>query len=379
MYLTMFLSSVGFSIVIMSVWPYLQKIDPTADASFLGWIIASYSIGQMVASPLFGLWSNYRPRREPLVISTAISVAANCLYAYVHVPHSHNKYYMLTARALVGFGAGSDVLDQNAEGSIDHVAVVALNILFFVILFVFAVFETIATPLTMDMYSWTRKEAVFYNGIILSVIGIESVIVFMVVKTLSKKTGERAILHAGLLTVLVGFFILLPWGKKLPNIQWQEIKNNSIPRTAPSEMLAPFWNLPELQLSSNHTGEPVGCPVTQSWCLNTPMIYLAQYISSDVLIGLGYPVCNVMSYTLYSKVLGPKPQGVYMGWLTASGSGARILGPVFVSQIYTHLGPRWAFSLICGVVVVSLLLLEIVYKRLIAFSVRYGRMQEENC
>ncbi|XP_062349963.1 major facilitator superfamily domain-containing protein 8 isoform X5 [Cinclus cinclus] len=432
MYLTMFLSSVGFSIVIMSVWPYLQKIDPTADASFLGWIIASYSIGQMVASPLFGLWSNYRPRREPLVISTAISVAANCLYAYVHVPHSHNKYYMLTARALVGFGAGNVAVvrsyiagatsltertsamantsacqavgfilgpehrvddmgrqyksvnsdgegTSNAEGSIDHVAVVALNILFFVILFVFAVFETIATPLTMDMYSWTRKEAVFYNGIILSVIGIESVIVFMVVKTLSKKTGERAILHAGLLTVLVGFFILLPWGKKLPNIQWQEIKNNSIPRTAPSEMLAPFWNLPELQLSSNHTGEPVGCPVTQSWCLNTPMIYLAQYISSDVLIGLGYPVCNVMSYTLYSKVLGPKPQGVYMGWLTASGSGARILGPVFVSQIYTHLGPRWAFSLICGVVVVSLLLLEIVYKRLIAFSVRYGRMQEENC
>ncbi|XP_051650432.1 major facilitator superfamily domain-containing protein 8 isoform X2 [Manacus candei] len=468
MYLTMFLSSVGFSIVIMSVWPYLQKIDPTADASFLGWIIASYSIGQMVASPLFGLWSNYRPRREPLVISTAISVAANCLYAYVHVPHSHNKYYMLTARALVGFGAErtsamantsacqavgfilgpvfqtcftligeegvtwelirlqlnmytapvlfgallgviniilifaifrehrvddmgrqcksinsegeeNDALDQDTEGNVDHVAVVALNVLFFVILFVFAVFETIATPLTMDMYSWTRKEAVFYNGIILSVIGIESVIVFMVVKMLSKKTGERAILHGGLLIVLVGFFILLPWGKKLPNIQWQEIKNNSIPRTVPTEMLMPFWSLQEMQLPSNHTAEPVGCPLTQSWCLNTPMVYLAQYLSSDVLIGLGYPVCNVMSYTLYSKILGPKPQGVYMGWLTASGSGARILGPVFVSQIYTHLGPRWAFSLICGVVVLSLLLLEIVYKRLIAFSVRYRRMQEENC
>ncbi|XP_009864877.1 PREDICTED: major facilitator superfamily domain-containing protein 8, partial [Apaloderma vittatum] len=483
MYLTMFLSSVGFSIVIMSVWPYLQKIDPTADASFLGWIIASYSIGQMVASPLFGLWSNYRPRREPLVVSTAISVAANCLYAYVHIPHSHNKYYMLTARALVGFGAGnvavvrsyiagatsltertsamantsacqaigfilgpvfqtcftligeegitwklihlqlnmytapvlfgallgviniilifaifrehrvddlgrpfksinfegeeSAVLDQGAEGTVDHVAVVAINVLFFVILFVFAVFETIATPLTMDMYSWTRKEAVFYNGIILSVVGIESVIVFMVVKTLSKKIGERAILHGGLLIVLVGFFILLPWGKKLPNIQWQEIKNNSIPRTVSTEMLMPFWSLQEMQPPSNHTVEPVGCPVSQSWCLNTPMSYLAQYISSDILIGLGYPMCNVMSYTLYSKILGPKPQGVYMGWLTASGSGARILGPVFVSQIYTHLGPRWAFSLICAVVVVSLLLLEIVYKRLIAFSVRYGRMQEE--
>nr|KAF6481085.1 major facilitator superfamily domain containing 8 [Molossus molossus] len=107
LYLTMFLSSVGFSIVVMSIWPYLQKIDKTADTSFLGWVIASFSLGQMVASPVFGFWSNYRPRKEPLIVSIFISVAANCLYAYVHVPASHNKYYMLVARGLVGFGAGN--------------------------------------------------------------------------------------------------------------------------------------------------------------------------------------------------------------------------------------------------------------------------------
>ncbi|KAI2535863.1 major facilitator superfamily domain containing 8 [Homo sapiens] len=101
----MFLSSVGFSVVMMSIWPYLQKIDPTADTSFLGWVIASYSLGQMVASPIFGLWSNYRPRKEPLIVSILISVAANCLYAYLHIPASHNKYYMLVARGLLGIGA----------------------------------------------------------------------------------------------------------------------------------------------------------------------------------------------------------------------------------------------------------------------------------
>lgn len=66
-----------------------------------------------------------------------------------------------------------------------------------------------------------------------------------------------------------------------------------------------------------------------------------------------------------------------MGWLTACGSGARILGPVFVSQLYSSLGPRWAFGFICGIVVLSLLLLEVVYKRLIAFSVRYEMLQEQ--
>ncbi|XP_042324189.1 major facilitator superfamily domain-containing protein 8 isoform X2 [Sceloporus undulatus] len=481
MYLTMFFSSVGFSIVIMSIWPYLQKIDKTADESFLGWIIASYSIGQMIASPFFGAWSNYRPRREPLVISIAISVAANCLYSYVHLPASHNKYYMLAARGLVGFGAGNvavvrsyiagatsltertsamantsacqavgfilgpvfqtlftligekgitwkaihlqvnmytapvlfgallgivnivlifavfrehrvddlgrpqssinceseenDELGQDNQGTIDHVAVVSTNILFFVILFVFAVFETIATPLTMDMYSWTRKKAVFVNGIILGAIGIESVIVFLAVKFLSRRTGERAILYGGLVIILVGFFILLPWGKQLPNIQWEDVKNNSIPRTTFSESLALFWTL-QTQFPSNNTVETTGCPFIQSWCLYTPVIHLGQYITTDILIGLGYPACSVMSYTLYSKILGPKPQGIYMGWLTACGSAARILGPVFVSQLYTHLGPRWAFSLICGIVVLSLLLLEAVYKRLVAFSVRRERLQE---
>ncbi|XP_044768559.1 major facilitator superfamily domain-containing protein 8 isoform X5 [Neomonachus schauinslandi] len=424
----MFLSSVGFSIVIMSIWPYLQKIDQTADASFLGWVIASFSLGQMVASPIFGLWSNYRPRKEPLIVSIFISVAANCLYAYVHVPASHNKYYMLVARGLVGFGAGnvavirsyiagatslqertSSMANTSAcqalgfilgpehrvddsgrqcknvnfeeastdevqvpQGNIDQVAVVATNVLFFVVLFIFALFETIVTPLTMDMYAWTREQAVLYDGIILAALGVEAVIIFMGIKLLSKKIGERAILLGGFIVVWVGFFILLPWGNQFPKIQWEDLHNNSIPNTTFGEIIITLWKSPR----EDHSEGPTGCPVEQAWCFYTPMIHLAQFLTSAVLIGIGYPSCNVMSYTLYSKILGPKPQGVYMGWLTASGSAARILGPVFISQLYTSLGPRWAFSLVCGIVVLAILLLVVVYKRLVAFSVRHGRIQE---
>jgi len=38
----------------------------------------------------------------------------------------------------------------------------------------------------MDMFAWTRKEAVLYNGIILAAIGFESILVFLVVKVVSK-------------------------------------------------------------------------------------------------------------------------------------------------------------------------------------------------
>uniref|UniRef100_A0A7N9AKJ8 Major facilitator superfamily domain containing 8 n=1 Tax=Mastacembelus armatus TaxID=205130 RepID=A0A7N9AKJ8_9TELE len=401
MYFTMFLSSVGFTIVITSIWPYLQKIDDTANASFLGWVVAAYSLGQMVASPIFGVWSNYRPRREPLVCSIFINVSANIYYAYVYLPRTNNKFHMLISRAFVGFGAGNVAvvrsyvagatslkertsamanmsacqalgfilgpadISEESEETIDHVAVLTSNVLFFIVMFIFAVFETIATPLSMDMFAWTRKEAVLYNGIIICCIGFESILVFLVVKVASKRFGDRPVLLAGLAIIFCGFFILLPWGNHYPKIQWADLKNNSL-----------VSQVSKATITSNSSLEPTGCPYEQTWCQYTPAIHLAQFISADILIGVGYPACNVMSYTLYSKILGPKPQGVYMGWLTASGSGARTLGPVFVSHVYTILGPRWAFSLICAMVVGAILLLSSVYHRLIAFSVRHGRTTE---
>ncbi|XP_075716575.1 major facilitator superfamily domain-containing protein 8 isoform X3 [Rhinoderma darwinii] len=262
---------------------------------------------------------------------------------------------------------GMDTANESEE-PVDKIAVISSNFLFSITLFIFAIFETISTPLTMDMYAWTRTQAVFYNGIILAAIGVESVIVFITVKIISKKTGERILLLGGLATIWVGFFILLPWGNQYPSIQWGDIQNSTYHNKT--------FLVSSLSTSENHTVEPTGCPAAQSWCLYTPIIHLAQYITSDILIGLGYPVCSVMCYTLYSKIIGPKPQGVYMGWLTAAGSAARTLGPVFVSEVYTHLGPRWTFGLICGIVASSLLHLVVVYKRLIAFSVRYGKLQQ---
>lgn len=261
---------------------------------------------------------------------------------------------------------------QIPEGSIDQVAVVTTNILFFVVLFIFALFETILTPLTMDMYAWTQEQAVLYDGIILAALGVEAVVVFMGVKLLSKKIDERAILLGGLVVVWVGFFILLPWGNQFPKVQWEDLHNSSIPNTTFGEIIIDLWNSPR----EDYSEQPTGCPIEQAWCLYTPVIHLAQFLTAAVLVGIGYPACNVMSYTLYSKVLGPKPQGMYMGWLTASGSAARILGPVFISHVYTYLGPRWAFSLVCGIVVLTISLMGAVYRRLIAFSVRCGRIRE---
>ncbi|KAI9531418.1 Major facilitator super domain-containing protein 8, partial [Dissostichus eleginoides] len=266
-------------------------------------------------------------------------------------------------RAINYTSEDGDELSEESEESLDQLAVVTSNVLFFIVMFIFAVFETIATPLSMDMFSWTGREAVLYNGIIMryrhpvhpGVCGGES---GLSERVFFLRVGDRPVLLAGLAVIFCGFFILLPWGNQYPQIQWADVTNSTLGRVS---------------AASNSSVEPVGCPYQQTWCQYTPVIHLAQYISADVLIGVGYPACNVMSYTLYSKILGPRPQGVYMGWLTASGSGARTLGPVFVSQVYTLLGPRWAFSLICVLVLVAGILLGSVYHRLIPFSVRNAR------
>lgn len=57
-----------------------------------------------------------------------------------------------------------------------------------------------------------------------------------------------------------------------------------------------------------------------------------------------------------------------MGWLTAAGSLARTLGPVFVSQVYDAFGPRVAFTAMSAIIIITVIILLIVYKRLVPFK-----------
>lgn len=113
--------------VLPLTWWLGFQVDSSADASFLGWMVAAYSLGQMVASPLFGLWSNHRPRKEPLVCSVAINLAANIYYAYAYLPKTNNKYHMLISRAFVGFGAGDASQLELLEDVVFEIPPIILN------------------------------------------------------------------------------------------------------------------------------------------------------------------------------------------------------------------------------------------------------------
>ncbi len=55
--------------------------------------------------------------------------------------------------------------------------------------------------------------------------------------------------------------------------------------------------------------EGVGCrDPPQSWCTYISQIYLVQYILALMLLAIGYPAGNLISYAIFSKILGPFPQ-----------------------------------------------------------------------
>ena len=84
-----------------------MQLDPTATTNFLGWVVAAYSVGQLLASPFFGAWSTCRNKsREPIVVSLIINVFANVLYMYLESMSHHKASFLVVARAFVGFGAG---------------------------------------------------------------------------------------------------------------------------------------------------------------------------------------------------------------------------------------------------------------------------------
>jgi hypothetical protein len=52
------------------------------------------------------------------------------------------------------------------------------------------------------MYAWTKKEATFYNGIILGGFGLMAVVIVLVSKMLARRFKEKILM-------LIGYIILL--------------------------------------------------------------------------------------------------------------------------------------------------------------------------
>ncbi|XP_041979710.1 major facilitator superfamily domain-containing protein 8 [Aricia agestis] len=434
-YFTMFQMSLGFSIVLTGVYPYLDKLEPGASKEALGLAVGISPLGQLLASPLLGLWANRRSCRPAMLASLALFVAASALYANLHLARPHARTFMLVARALVGVAsanvavarsylsaatlagertravAGASLaqvlgfvvgpalqaaaaplgpgpaytaaprLDMYTAAGWANVLLGLVNLVcflpfcftehkiaareamllrgketekealaelkpdlvsswtlvgaFFVLVFNFVLLETLATPLTMDQFAWSKRQALQYMGALMSAGAVVACVVFALIAPLTKIFEERALLvWGGFLLTAAASLLCIPWGPGAP------------PLAAGVEAGG-------------------GCPVDrQPWCATSRVLTLPQFLLGYACVSVGYPLGVTLIQTIFSKVLGPRPQGVWQGVLTGAGCGSRALGPVFVSGVYARFGPDATFASTAALTLAALLALRLVYARL---------------
>ncbi|XP_032290420.1 major facilitator superfamily domain-containing protein 8 isoform X2 [Drosophila virilis] len=245
------------------------------------------------------------------------------------------KEHKIAAREIMVMQGGTSERDTWKAIKPNYYSAWTLIVAFFVLVFNFVLLETLGTSLTMDMFAWTNDEALYYMGIFMATAAIISLVTFVLIEPLCKLFAERFVLiWGGFSLMVVGRLLYIPWGPDPPK-------------------LAVAFNA-----SANLTiDNPIylGCPPTQDWCPQLPALTLTQFIIGFALTSVGYPIGVTLIQTIFSKVLGPRPQGVWMGMMTGAGCLSRVMGPVFVGSIYTRLGTYWTFGFTSIMMLISMI------------------------
>lgn len=232
----------------------------------------------------------------------------------------------------------------------DYLSSWALIFSLFVFVFNFVLLESLGTPLTMEQFAWTKTQALKNMAILMTVGGVIACVTFLMIAPLCKKFKENHVLIVGgFFLMVLGRFAHIPYGDVMPKL--------AIDRkfTFPNGTEGTF---------DEDDPQVLGCPVSQDWCRTTPALGFNEFVLGYLLTSIGYPIGLTLIQTIFSKVLGPRPQGVWQGLMTASGCMSRILGPICVSVIYARFGTFWLSTLTAIMMIIPMAWLVVIRDRL---------------
>lgn len=200
----------------------------------------------------------------------------------------------------------------------------------------------------IHQFAMTKKEAVYYISILTAVGAVISCLSYLVLGPLCKRFDERKVLiWGGFFLMVLGRFSYIPWGSEPPQIDYEPLNNAT-----------------------------VGCPHIYEWCSTTNRMTYAQVIIGFLFTAIGFPIGSSLIQTILSKVLGPRPQGVWMGLLTGSGSLSRVVWPIFLTVVYTNLGVVWTFVITGVMMVVTVIWLLVFQRKLKATVESYAEAED---
>ncbi|CAD5230971.1 unnamed protein product [Bursaphelenchus okinawaensis] len=239
-------------------------------------------------------------------------------------------------------------LDEPLLPSYDKPAMVLCCLTLFAQRFTFTNIETLASPLSIIMFSWSNEETVKYIGLAHGALSFCAFLVYLLffVGKLDKFINNRNQTIFALIGLIIFHFTTFSWpffGDKL--------------------------NTYDSDVTPNITSP--GCDIAKyDWCtkVNTvnPWLFYLSYI---VFIGICFPSISITINTLFSKIIGPRHMGTEQGLMYMTGGIARLLGPLIISNLYSEFGPRSAWLLEIAVLIVIILAWCLMYKRMVPLVV----------
>ena len=388
-----FLSELPRGIVVPTLFPYITATKVHNPELIASLAVSSFSVGRLLATYPLGLLADKTgSSRTALMIGIVIVILSSTLFAFAGLMGpTVAPFIIVVSRFLVGFGSGTNGITRAFMARIstteERVKYVMYNTLCQYVGFSI-------TPILSDAVVYiverNSSDPLVQFGVLpgLATTGFSIVMMLLllcmrgkdpsieestpdessttshpITASSSEKTNskdreikrERKVFVCYLLYLFLNFSlrgvlgVLETYGANL----FQQIKSPSQPANADivrqsgeffvymgivgvavllflprvAKKLTPYWTL----LFG------IGC-ITVGSILFLPLLYRADiaYFSIAVVLiwSIGSPITQTLTISTYSQMMGSKPQGAAMGWLTTAGASGRIIFPILAGVQY---------------------------------------------
>ena len=242
--------------------------------------------------------------------------------------------------------------------------------------------ESLGTIIVSEEYALSASKSLFYSTLLVSISGVAGSIGMLIFgKFVHGKFDERKLLlSSALIPIAIALLLDIPMGSNtMPTHNCSAGQNYSVghylkhPLSIVSNTQTIFksnltvynFELNKISSSNDSTDNCLGCPVlVQPWCSYTPQLMPAQIIVLYTLSMIYFTIGLSIVMSIFAKVLGPSPLGVWMSLPSIASCFTRFLGSLWLVAVYQHLGITYVCIILSTVYVLGSCLVIFSFKNL---------------
>ena len=400
-YVNIFFACVSFSIVMPSIWKYIEREG--GDEYFLALVLLIYSLGEFAGSLFFGYLHNYCTTKSSFLNCIGTGFLGSVFYFLAdYVGDGGGLWLIFVGRMLQGlWTGGQQAIEQSYVSEVvtdKHKLKVLSELGIFVVLgFVLGpVFGILLSMVDLHLASGLKLDAYTAPGYLQAVLTFLMMVMtnfwFQEVPHFkrpgrqqeTKKPNVPPPKPLGVTVCLVLCFIIFNGFAVQETITTPLVTDSAHKYTesfdwnvtAAYGLFAGSGVISIITFAAIHLWGHVLKERTLlelglllggvGWLLlidyqrrhiNLPMFFVGY-----VLISMSFPIGRNVVFTMLSKILGPCRAGGYMGWMLAVGAVARMLGPFWAVQSLTF-SIKLGFGVTAGLFFIGMLLLGCFWKQ----------------